>query len=170
MRLYVPATVDELLATEPPRRVASTVTPALRSALPEEDDEGLELSAFLTAADLSALCLAESGAAPRRVVLAVEVDPGRVRPGSPSAGSAGVPAAADPADLPSVLGVVDLAWSDVVAVHLDDDAPDVAALVSRAADDEDALEELGDVDLLWYDASELPALRSTLSPAPGGPR
>lgn len=164
MRLYVPATITELAAAKPPRRVVSSVTPALRAALPEEDDEGLELSAFLTAADLSALCVAESGAPPRRVVLAVEVEAGRVPSGVPSGDLPGVSESVDAAELPSVLGVVDLAWNDVVAVHLDDDDAEVAALVSRAAQDADVLEELGDVDLLWYDASELPALRTTLNP------
>lgn len=153
MRLYVPATIPDLLAGVPLRGVASTVTPALRAALPDEDEEGLELSAFLTAADLSALQVAGVAAPPRRVVLAVEV-------GASLAPIA--PAGPELAELPSVLGVVDLAWSDVVAVHLDDDDARTAELVRKSSQDDAALEELGDVDLLWYHPSELPGLRAAL--------
>jgi len=165
VRLYVPATTADLLPADAPidaaagatpslRRLASAVTPGLRAALPDEDDEGLELSAFLTAADLSVLEIAATGAPPRRVVLAVEADAGTVRDGEVPAGLA---------DLPSIVGVVDLAWRDVVAIHLDDDAPATAALVRRAVDEEAALEELGEVDLQWFDPSELGDLRVLLS-------
>lgn len=165
MRLYVPATTADLLPADAPsdvavgappslRRLASAVTPGLRAALPDEDDEGLELSAFLTAADLSVLEIAATGASPRRVVLAVETDAGAVRDRDVPPGLA---------DLPSIVGVVDLAWRDVVAIHLDDDAPATAALVRRAVDEEAALEELGEVDLQWFDPSELGDLRVLLS-------
>lgn len=156
MRHYIPATTADLLAGTPLRRAASAVTPALRAALPGEDDEGLEFSAFLTAADLSTLEIAASDAAPRRVVLAAEIsDP---RPVSP--------APQDVAELPSVLGVVDLDWADVVAIHLDDDDDATAALVRRALQEDEALETLGDIDLLWYDPSELAALQAALRADP----
>ena len=64
MRIYLPATAAHLRASvlgsshEP--LAAHAATPALAHALPEEDEEGLEVSASLCAADASLVLLAKS--------------------------------------------------------------------------------------------------------------
>ena len=81
MRIYLPVTAAHLRAAalgspqEP--QSAHAVTPALTRALPDEDEEGLEVSASLCAADASLVLLAEPGAeglADRRIVIAADVD------------------------------------------------------------------------------------------------
>lgn len=154
MRLYLPADLTELaLSTLSPRPV-SAVTPALRAALPEEDEEGLELSAFLTAADLSVLRLAGGDVPARRVVLALEI------PGTPTFG----PVPAELADLPSVVGLLEglgeSLWSAVVSIHADE--PEAAEAVRAAFTDDDDYEELAEIDLLWFDPTERSALTAEL--------
>lgn len=158
MRLYLPASPSDLASPEITVRVASAVTPALAEALPEEDQEGLEHSAFLTAADLSALDLAaapDSSGPPvpaRRCVLAVEV----------SEPSWQGPPPQDLAHLPSVCGLLGpLPWSALVSIHLDEE--DVAATIAGLARAEsDAWEELAERDMLWFDAAERSALVADL--------
>ncbi|TNU75950.1 hypothetical protein FH969_05225 [Miniimonas arenae] len=151
MRLYLPATAADLADPDGVRAVASAVTPALRAALSEEDEEGLELSAFLTAADASVLRVARLGARPRRVVLAVEVDDVRPDEAAPE----------ELRGLPSVLGVVAVPWSHVVAVHVDD--AEAEELVAAAVGgDEEAFDALVEIDLLWFDPSELADVRAEL--------
>lgn len=156
MRLYLPARPSDLASPEITVRVASAVTPALADALPEEDQEGLEHSAFLTAADLSALDLASApdspGSAARRCVLAVEV----------SEPSWQGPPPQDLAHLPSVCGLLGpLPWSALVSIHLDEE--DVGATIAGLARAEsDAWEELAERDMLWFDAAERSALVADL--------
>lgn len=158
VRLYVPATVPDLLTDDLPALPASGVSAALRAALPAEDEEGLELSAFLTAADAAVLRIAELAAPPRRIVLSLEVPHAALQP----AAAREVPV--DLQDLPSLLGWTTPRWRDVVAIHLDED--EAAPLVTAAAaGDAQALEDLGEVDLLWYAPAELAALRAALGPA-----
>ncbi|MFH5824128.1 DUF6912 family protein [Georgenia sp. AZ-5] len=153
MRVYLPATAADLSGGALSPRWAHAVTPALRGALPEEDDEGLEMSATLAAADESVARLAADGSVPRRVVVAADVPDASVRP----------PEVLGEDQLPSAVEVVaPVQWSDVVAVHVDEPAAadDVSA---AAAGDEEALERAAERDLLWYDVVELDALRSELA-------
>ena len=71
MRIYLPSTLAELGAKGglSPRPVHA-VTPALRAALPDEDDEGLEYAAQLLAADDSLDRLDGSVPSGRRRVVA----------------------------------------------------------------------------------------------------
>jgi len=75
MRIYLPATAAHLrasvLGSSHQPLTAHAATPALAQALPEEDEEGLEVSASLCAADASVVLLAEpeaAGLADRRLV------------------------------------------------------------------------------------------------------
>ncbi len=155
MRLYVPATLDELdaptLAADgvrwdvAPRR-AHALTPALVRALADEDDEGREYSAFLAAADDSlALIAGLPGAAPLRVVLTVEVPEAVVRlpVGSDGDGAHGIGLGGDGtvgadgielgADEPvSAVVIAASARARVVCAHVDEPeaAADVAAAVA----------------------------------------
>lgn len=148
MRIYLPATLDELDASELPTRRGHAVTGALRAALPDEDDEGLEFAAQLMAADDSLDLLRVAPDAPRlRVVISVDVP------------DAAVSTVADDDDgAPSLVELsVALPVADIACVHVDE--PSAAADVAAAlAGDEEAGERLDDADLLWYDASELAAI------------
>ena len=144
MRIYVPATFAELdqrhgLAP----RLVHAVTPGLRAALPDEDEEGLEYAAQLLAADDSLERLADVVAAPRRrVVITVDV---------PEA----VVDAVDDAHAPSVVRLTTtVGWDDVACAHVDE-ADAEADVVAALGGDDDAMERLAERDLLWYDASEL---------------
>ena len=86
MRIYLPATAAHLrasvLGSSHQLLTAHAATPALAQALPEEDEEGLEVSASLCAADASVVLLAEPeavGLADRRIVIAADVDAENVR-------------------------------------------------------------------------------------------
>ena len=150
MRLYLPATLRELSLTDLGPRVASALTPELMRPLPDEDPDGREMSAFLTAADASLLLIGASDDVPRRVVLAVEIANPLLSPLAESA--------ADLADLPSVIGTIDgVPWSAVVSIHVDDASAEDLVRAALAGDDE-AYEQLGDVDLLWFDPTERAAL------------
>ena len=150
MRLYLPATLRELSLADLGPRVASALTPELMRQLPDEDQDGWEMSAFLTAADASLLLIGASDDVPRRVVLAVEIANPLLSPLAESA--------ADLADLPSVIGTIDgVPWSAVVSIHVDDASAEDLVRAALAGDDE-AYEQLGDVDLLWFDPTERAAL------------
>jgi hypothetical protein len=147
VRIYLPATMAELAdPTGLGPRVVHAVTPELRLALPDEDEEGLEFSAQLLAADDSLELLGEhADAVPRRVVVAADVDPDAV-------------ASLDESEVPSAVRLlVAVAWEDVACAHVDEPAAtsDVAAAL---AGDELAADRLVERDLLWYDVGELPAL------------
>lgn len=143
MRIYLPSTLGEL----DPRhglapRLVHAVTPALRAALPDEDEEGLEYAAQLLAADDSLERLEGQSVARRRVVVAADVPEAIVE-------------SVDDAHAPSVVRLTStVGWDDVACAHVDEAAavPDVTAALDG---DEDAAERLAERDLLWYDASEL---------------
>jgi len=146
VRLYLPATLDELddHAAALSARRAHAVTAALRAALPDEDDEGLEFAAQLMAADDSLELLAGRPGAPRlRLVVSVDVPDSAVGPTD------------DPDAAPSAVRLLTtVARDDVVCVHVDE--PEARDEVARAAaGDEAASDALDERDLLWYDATEL---------------
>ena len=142
MRIYLPSSFAELdqgrgLAP----RLVHAVTPALRAALPDEDEEGLEFAAQLLAADDS---LERLGAAvpPRRVVITADV---------PEA----VVDSVEDAHAPSVVRLTTtIGWDDVACAHVDEKAAEADVTATLGGDDE-AAERLAERDLLWYDASEL---------------
>ncbi|MBO1750896.1 hypothetical protein J4G33_03680 [Actinotalea sp. BY-33] len=148
MRIYLPSTVTELRAATLEPRLVHAVTPGLRAALPDEDDEGLEYAAQLLAADDSLDLLAEDAAAPRRrLVVAADV---------PESDVEAVPAGEEHA--PSLVRLTaPVAWEAVACAHVDEVAagPEVEAAL---AEDESALDRLAERDLLWYDVSELAGL------------
>lgn len=145
MRIYLPATLSELADPEGlGPRVVHAVTPGLRAALPDEDEEGLEYAAQLLAADDS-LDLIDDGA-PRRLVVAADV-----------AEEAVVPLDDDDA-APSAMRLLEpVVWEDVACAHVDEAAA-AADVTATLAGDEVAADRLAERDLLWYDVSELPGL------------
>jgi len=173
MRIYVPATLDELEGAvvaaggarwDVPSRRAHAVTPALVRELPDEDDESREYEAFLAAADDSlALVAARRGAPPLRVVVSLDVPDASV-------------AAVTEAEEPSAVDVTALSGVGVVAVHVDepDATADVRAVLAAADEENDAertgglatseealdgaLQRVTDRDLLWYDPTEIPQI------------
>lgn len=154
MRLYLPATATDLRQpTGITPRWAHAVTAALRAELPDEDDEGLEMTATLAAADESVRLLAADGSAPRRVVVAADVPDDSVQ----------IPEVLGEEQLPTAVEVVSpVTWDQVVALHVDE--PEAAEDVrAAAAGDDDALERAAERDLLWYDVVELDTLRGELA-------
>ena len=110
MRIYIPATARDL-GTDPLRpQQVHAVTAGLRAALPDEDEEILELVALLAAADDSVRLIGERGEVPRRVVLAADVEAGSL---------AEAPAEAIESALLAPQGVP---WAAVVSLHVDEDA------------------------------------------------
>jgi hypothetical protein len=147
VRLYLPATLVDLAPADGLRPTAAhAVTPQLAAALPGEDDEALEFSALLAAADGSVELLAASPTAPRRRVVVVAEVPGAARDGVPGGPPSEV--------VPPVL----VRWSEVVSLHVDEAAAE-ADVAPAASGDGDALERVAERDLLWYDASELDVVR-----------
>jgi hypothetical protein len=156
MRLYVPAVRADLddvrlsagratWSLEP--RGAHALTPALRTALPDEDDEGLEYAAWLAAVDDSLGLVLAGATSPLRVVVTVEVPDGAV--------------ALDQEDgelAESAVRLIEAVDAQVVCAHVDEPeaGPDVLAVGQVAeAQLEEALQRVVDRDLLWYDWSEL---------------
>jgi hypothetical protein len=130
------------------------VTGALREWYRDGDGEELEYVAGVAAATAALTLLAENSGAPRRrVVLAVEVDDGAVRP------SAAEPAAVE------VSGPIPTSrWASAL---VDDEGAEavvataIANLAAAAAGDEDAsfaLDEAAAYELNWYAVQELPYL------------
>ncbi|MBX9246830.1 hypothetical protein ICW40_18735 [Actinotalea ferrariae] len=160
MRIYLPSSLDELGSrTRFSPRVVHAVTPGLRSALPDEDEEGLEYAAQLLAADDSLDTLDTSRrAGRRRVVVAADVPDAVVDsldPGDP--GTDG-----DVAHAPSAVRLTSaVGWDDIACAHVDEAAAE-ADVVAAAAGDEAALERLAERDLLWYDVSELGRLAASV--------
>ena len=172
MRVYVPSTLPRLataigsgaLHTGP----GYAVTPALREWYAEGSDEELEYAALTQAARASLALLAADGGGTgpaRRVVVAVETEPGR---GGPAAelGDAEV-------TLPT-----EVVWADVAAVHVDavEAAEVVAAAIAGwdAAQDGDddamfAVEACEGEELLWYATQEVPDLLAEVGVAVDGP-
>ena len=154
MRVYLPATAADLSAPGVSARRAHAVTAALAAALPEEDEEGLEVSASLCAADASVELLAAGGPglADRRVVLAADLDPEEVR--ELEVGGDVLPGTVE------VLGEVD--WERVAALLVDEAAAEADVALARTGDEE-AFERTAEADLLWYYASERKALAAELA-------
>ncbi|WP_127842508.1 DUF6912 family protein [Actinomyces wuliandei] len=146
MRVFLPATVADLRAETLSPRLAHAATPALAQALPEEDQEGLEASASLCAADASLLLLAQPGAArhaDRRVVIAADAVDATVRELEP-----------DQDVVPGTVEVtVAVGWQDVAAIFVDDAQVQADVRAARQGDEE-AFERAAQADLLWYDVSE----------------
>ena len=145
MRIYLPATAAHLrasvLGSSHQPLTAHAATPALAQALPEEDEEGLEVSASLCAADASVVLLAEpeaAGLADRRIVIAADVDAENVR---------------------EVTG--EISWEDVAALLVDEPEAQDDVRSARLGD-EDAFERAAEADLLWYDVTEREALAESL--------
>jgi len=117
MRIYLPATAAHLrasvLGSSHQPLTAHAATPALAQALPEEDEEGLEVSASLCAADASVVLLAEpeaAGLADRRIVIAADVEAENVRE---------LPVEGDV--LPGTIEVTgEISWEDVAALLVDE--------------------------------------------------
>lgn len=143
MRIYLPSTFAELdqrhgLAP----RLVHAVTPALRAALPDEDEEGLEYAAQLLAADDSLERMADRPVARRRVVITADVPEVVVE-------------SVDDAHAASVVRLTTtIGWDDVACAHVDEKAAEGDVTAALDGDD-DAMERLAERDLLWYDSSEL---------------
>ncbi|ORW90247.1 hypothetical protein AWB92_20465 [Mycobacterium sp. IEC1808] len=165
IQVYIPATLEMLrrLVAEgslwPVNGTAFAVTPTLREAYAEGDDDELADVALREAA-LGSLRLlaagADTGLPPRRAVLAAEVEEAKFRP--------------DLDDAVVRLGAP-VTLDQVVAAYVDNAAaePDVirAIEIIDAADlgDEDAELIVGDAldhDLAWYANQELPFLLDLL--------
>lgn len=155
MRVYLPATLRDLRADRLSARLGHAVTESLALALPEEDEEGLELSASLCAADDSVLLLSqsESSDAPdRRVVVAADVSASEVRE-----------VAVEGDVLPGTVEVTaPVAWDRVAAFLVDDPEEREEVRLAREGDEE-AFERVAQADLLWFDASERAALSEGLA-------
>ena len=164
MRVFVPATLtmlqrlvdDGLLHAL--SGTAFAVTPTLREAYAEGDEDELSEVALRDAAlaSLRLLAAEDTELPPRRVVLAVEVSDATARPDLDDA----VVRLAGP-----------FAMADVVAAYVDNAAAESAVLAAIAvvddADlgDEDAELTVGDAqdhDLAWYATQELPFLLELL--------
>lgn len=166
MRVYIPATLamlQQLVAERSLRAVNGTafaVTPTLREAYAEGDDDELAEVALRDAALASLrLMAADEGAAtlpPRRAVLVAEVEGATARPDLDDA----VVRLTEPVD-----------YADVIAAYVDNaDAESAVKLAVNAVDvadfgDEDAELTVGDAqdhDLAWYAPQELPFLLDLL--------
>ena len=158
MRIYLPATAAHLrapaLGSSQEPCLAHAATPALARALPEEDEEGLEVSASLCAADASLVLLAEPGSeglADRRIVIAADVDAECVRE-----------LAVEGDTLPGSVEVSgEILWEDVAALLVDEAEAEADVRAARLGD-EDAFERAAEADLLWYDVTERDALAESL--------
>lgn len=170
MRVYVPATIGmlrDLVANGeviPVGGTAFALTPSLREAYTSGSTEELEYVALLEAARASLRLLAaelesgptDAGSAPRRIVVAADVDDVTLRPDLDAA-------------VVRIAGAVPM--SAVAAVHVDAAEAESAVLaavkVIDAADlgDADAEFALGDAEdheLAWYAPQELPFMLDLL--------
>ncbi len=140
MRVYIPASIDELAVQasgkwEPQR--GFSVTDALRDSAPELDDE--ELAEY--AIDLAAMASVLDHSSRLRAVIAADFSRADV---APAAGE-------HPAAL-ALSGRLDPASIACVFLDEDDAGGDVEA--ARGGDDE-ARERLAERSLLWYDLREV---------------
>ncbi|MGB9374090.1 MAG: hypothetical protein WCA82_08020 [Jiangellales bacterium] len=151
-RVYVPATTAMLVelvqsGSMPTRGIGHAVTPQVRAAGPDGDDDEWEFEAFGDAAAACVALLNGVSGGLRRVVVSVDLDPADVAPAD------GPP--------PSVVAVPDeVSRRSVAAVHVDDEH--AAAVVARVLDGAPT-GLLDDVALDWFDASEIEALVDQLS-------
>ena len=158
MRVYLPATAADLTAPALSPRTAHAATASLAAALPEEDQEGLEVSASLCAADSSLVRLSRpeaDGLADRRVVIAADVVPEHVRELAP-----------DEDVLPGTVQVTaPVPWDDVASLLVDEAAAEADVRAARGGD-EAAFERAAEADLLWYDVCEREHLAAGLTRRP----
>ncbi|MCI7551606.1 MAG: hypothetical protein PUK40_03510 [Actinomycetaceae bacterium] len=174
MRIYIPLVGADLAAGEITPRPVHTVTAALRSALPDVDDEGLEYSATLAAADGALVLMQQEFSsekdtpnlpAPashlsidsfdprfRRIIASAEVEEGVLDMRVAVALEA----------VPSQVHLVrQVEWEHVDSILIDE--PGFSKLIAQAlAGDERSFEASGDIDLLWYDVVEREALYEML--------
>jgi predicted aminopeptidase len=162
MRVYLPSTLPALAGTLRAGQLgdgpAFAVTPLLREAYASGDQEELEYVALTAAARASLRMLAaDPDAAPRRVVLAAEVDDSQVS----------WAALADDADPAQVRLTGPLPIAALAAAHVDDEQASgdiraaVEALAAADAGDDDALfavDQAEGHELGWYATQELPYL------------
>lgn len=156
-RVFVPATVPGLrawlAAGSLPVSQAHAVTPRLRAALPEANEEELEYLAMQDAADACLRLLAEDpGAARRRLLLAGDL---------PVASTVSPPAGDEPLTMVRIGVAGRPRMSDMVSLLVDDaDACDAVAracelLAGDPAELAQALDDLAGFDMMWFDISEL---------------
>lgn len=153
MRLYVPATLNELDSVSgtsislAPRR-AHTATAALVKAYEAEgitDIEEVEFGAFMAAADDSLMLIAEQPDVPwKRFIISLDVPDSAVK--------------AAPTDDETPVSAVDIVEPvgplKIVCVHVDE--PEAAGDIQGVFEGkEDAIVSLNERDLLWYDVTEL---------------
>ncbi len=161
MRVYVPCSPRLLREAVlqgglgPAPLAGHAVTPRLAAELGSEDEEELEFAA-MTVASLDAVRLLAPDEPAVRVVVAVDVADGLVRPREGS-------------DVSAVTLEQPVPLRRFAAVHVDSDAAadDVAAARAVAPDDpgeEEALARCLDHDLEWYAASELDGLVERWAP------
>jgi hypothetical protein len=154
VRVYLPLTVRGLTELHRNGRLAPAplaahgVTPALRRDWAGADDEELEYAALMAAAFDSLVRIAETDAAPRRVVVAADVDDADVVLG----------------DDPTAVSVsVEIPLSRCSSVHVDDaeSEGDVAQALRRLPDatagDGQALADvsLSQLELMWFATQEI---------------
>ncbi|WP_235736747.1 DUF6912 family protein [Nocardioides alcanivorans] len=135
-RIYLPLTGAELADLVTERRLegpraAYAVTDALRSAVPDGDDDDLEYVAMAAAADASWQSRRD-GDRPRRVVVAADVSAIDAVSGE------------HPAEVVVAHGVV---WRNVASAHVD-----TADVTAAEAESDDA------PDLAWFATQELATL------------
>jgi hypothetical protein len=154
VRVYLPVTLPRLAVLAETGRLeadgmtARTVTPALRRARPDTDDEELEYAALMAAAHDSLALIASDGASPRRVVVAADVPAESVVHGDDET-AIGLTRAVPLADCSSVHVDASEAEADVAAA--------LAALPAAEAGDAtaEAVTDLTDHELLWYATQEI---------------
>jgi hypothetical protein len=167
MRVYVPTTLAALAQAHPDgaleQSAAYAVTPALREWYVSDDLEELEYAALVRAAQSSLRLLAADPAAPRRrVVVALDVPDGAVRPFAGDEYQ-------DQASLGRVTLSAQVELARAAAVHADADEAEVvadvtaavAAIVAADAGDTDAqfsVDGAEDHELLWFATQEVPGL------------
>jgi hypothetical protein len=156
VRVYLPLTVQGLTELHrtgrigPPPLRAHAVTSSLR-ADPDwsgADDEELEYAALMAAAFASLERIATTGDAPRRVVVAADVDDSAIEPTD---------------DVTEVVVTADIPLARCQAVHVDDadTEGEVAEAVRRLPDatagDGQALAavSLSQLELLWFATQEI---------------
>lgn len=169
MRVYIPATSGVLHSLSdtgeiaPAPLTAFAVTPGLREWYVDDDIEELEYAATLEAARASLRLIdAEPQAVRRRVVVAADVDDGRVE-------------VRDDLDR-GVVRITDaVGRGAVAAVHVDDADAETAVAAAAAAiaaadlgdpGAQDAVDDAEGWELSWYASQELAALLRALTPGP----
>ena len=159
MRVYVPLTVHGLTSLHHAGRIAPApfaahaVTPAMRAAMADADEEELEYAALMAAAYDSLVLIAQTGAEARRVVVAADIDDADV-------------AVVGGDDMSLVRVDVEVPLGRCSSVHVDDADADgevalaVARLPEAQAGDGEALAavSLVELELMWFATQEIPDL------------